>query len=302
MAYGWVLYFLNRIEEAHKVVNTLPTKPAGAYEFLGIVYEIQGMFEEAEKCFVTSLDMYCRETSQDKRYDYYGQQIKTEVKNRHLDLLLMNPMERPKWVPYPDPRIIKVLRLLGNMYTKCGMSLEAISHCHKALHLTHDFFGAETVTNELIGVCNTLSIAYKSNSEPEKALDYSRQGLSMFRQIYTKPTMEYAAMLNNTGYHCIGLKKHFEAYCYIRQCIGMLKSLSLQDTLHMAHSLDSLGEYYAETCQFTKSEHTYREAQAIFRNHHPNHTGVDKINRVLSQLRDKQAHALQFPIRCRYPI
>ena len=303
MYYARTLYYLNRIEEAIQVSLTLTNKSASDYEFLSLMHLTQGLLEEADKCFVTSLDISCREASQDQLYDYYGQPIKIEDRKKYdIDLLSMDAMERLKWIPYCDRNIIQLLRFLGSNYTKKGMHTEAISYCLTALHKAYDFYGRDTVTDQIIHSCNTLSIAYNKNKKPEKALEYSLQCLHMYRQIHHRPHMETAGMLNNMGYYCLCLKRYSEAYIYFQQCIGMLRKLNLQNSLYMAHSLDSLGEYYAETFQFTKSRHIYQEAQAAFRTHHPNHANITKIDLVLSKLQERQACLLQLPSKCRYPI
>ena len=221
---------------------------------LGILYEKQAQFDQAEKRYLQVLS-------------HAGESTDSTHAN-----------------------FAKALHNLGNLYRKTGETKKAEAHYAKALVI---FKQNPQYELEFAALLSDYGLFLADRGDFPGAEKYLKQAETIIIRTKGDSSLEFADMLNNMGSLAYRMGKSEDAEAIYQQSLALFKKLVADDSHELAPTLNNLAGFYVSTGQFEKALPLYLQARELYAGHlgvkHPLYANA--LNNLASLYRKTKDYA-----------
>ena len=170
---------------------------------------------------------------------------------------LKNAVDRSGGLASPD--IASIHQNIGKVYNFQGNFAKAIEEYNYALSLQRELMGDST---RHVGQClMLLGITYNSMKKYDMALDYYKDALNIFRNIFKENnSSEIANIYNNMGVAYENKKDNKQALLYYEMALNMRKEMYDYEHPDIAYSYSNIAGVYDHLEEFDKAIEYYQKS------------------------------------------
>ena len=240
------------------------------YAFTGLAwfYQGQGLYKEAEPCFIQCLESIKH---------HFGEEhpdVATSLNNlaalyldigrySEAELLYQQDLKltlRLLGAEHPD--VATSLNNLAELYRETGRYSEAEPLYQQALKMLQRLLGAEHP--DIATSLNNLAGLYRASGRYSEAEPLYQQALELFQRVLGAEHPHIAMSLNNLAELYRETGRYTEAEPLYQQALKLTQRLLGAEHPHVAMSLNNLAALYESTGRYSEAETLYQQALKLF--------------------------------------
>ena len=249
----------NKLGEYDRAVEVLSSayndtsKEADRLLELAHAYSMLGDLEGAEEMVIQALQMYYNEASDEKFYDYYGEEIPgtmstVNFQDVKLDLIKCTPEMRLRLVRYSSPSIIDCFERLSYIYWKRNNHDLDKSYSDKITEMLAQVFGQSALVRMRAQHLNSVAVQHSGIGQNKQSEKFYLDLLSIYEEMYGNNAnhIDIANVLYNMSCLYINTKDYQKAQQYSMTSLKMLRETYGEESTHddILNVISIIGELY----------------------------------------------------------
>ncbi|GBL10888.1 regulatory protein AfsR [Microcystis aeruginosa Sj] len=231
---------------------------------LGLFYEGQGLYEEAEPWFKQCLEVTRRRLGEEHpdvatSLNNLAELYKFQGKYEEAEPLFLQALElRKRLLEENHPDVAHSLNNLAELYRSQGRYTEAEPLHLQALELRKRLLGDNHL--DFAQSLNNLATLYGFQARYTEAEPLYLQALELYKRLLGDNHLDFAQFLNNLATLYRSQGRYTEAEPLYLQALELKKRLLGDNHPYVALSLNNLAALYRSQCRYSEAEPLYLEA------------------------------------------